>query len=198
MTTPENPQAHDRDPSGMDREYGEPTEKYLDITTELGNLQADFIDNLVAHAIENPQETTFAFSGLNYIDEKVGRDFSRLSWLSRGDELLVSGNVAIVLDSKSGQHYFMHMGDSVVLNGYAMSPRILRTPVREAIPDDIPPFEIVENTLEQWSLAIELSDSIVALPGDNPKVENLSRHFHVYLPLAYHDIQVERLVRESE
>lgn len=197
MTTPDIPESPSFDQDGTERARNDYGEKYLDITDSLAELQTAFIDHLVDHAKANPQESTIAFSGMNFIDDKIGRDFSRLSWLNRGDEILISGNVAVIIDGQHGERHFMHLGEDVVLNGYVMTPHILMTPLRDTFPDDLAPFEVVTGGVEQWSLALELEHTIVALPGDSPKIEDLSKHFQIYLPLAYHDIQVEKVVTDT-
>jgi hypothetical protein len=197
MTTPEYPAPIDDTPENP----GDDTERageYVDITDNLTQLQADFIDHLTDYATANPHDDSYALSGIDYLDQKVGRDFSHLDWLKRGDELTVGGDIALVLVGHDEYRYFINLGENATLNGHALNPHVTMVPVKEAIPHDVAPFDVFKDCLNQWSVAIELHDVIIGMHdpvSDEVKIEeNLDQHFRVFLPLAYENIYVDRHV----
>lgn len=202
MTTPENHEPFDSMPEEPGRSGEHESGEYVDITDKLLQLQTDFIDHLADYATANPQDDTYSLSGIEYLDEKIGRDFSHLDWLTRGDELTVGGNIALVLIGHDDSRYFINLGDDATLSGHALSPSITRVPVKEAIPQDIAPIDVFNNCLNQWSVAIELHDVILGLQdpasGEMKLEEEIGKHFRVLLPLVYPEIYVDRHITTPE
>lgn len=197
MTTPEYPGPIDATPEHPDSS-AERAGEYVDITDHLAQLQTDFIDHLTDYATANPHDDTYALSGIDYLEEKIGRDFSHLDWLKRGDELTVGGDIALVLVGHDNYRYFINLGENATLNGHALNPHVTMVPVKEAIPHDLAPFDVFKDCLNQWSVAIELHNVIIGVHNpvsDEMKIEEgFDAHFRVFLPLAYENIYVDRHV----
>lgn len=183
MTTPEYNQQPDQ-PSENHEQSGD----YQDITTKMSQLQSDFIDSL-------------AFGNLNYIDEKIGHDFSRLDWLNRGDELIADGNLSVMLTNDFGEQHFAMLGEQSVLNGYALRPYVMKVPVIEALPPATQEYDTLSNTFNQWSLTIELAHAVAAIYDPSTQTtmtELIGEKFRVFLPLVYPTTLIERYVPDED
>ena len=192
MTSHEQDDPFEHTPEPTDDNH-EQAGEYLDVTDRLAELQAGLIDHLVDHRSTHPWEASNAFGALEYRDTKIGLDFSHVSWLDRGDILIADGTIQLLLENRSGQRYFMSLGDDHVLSGEAQMPWIVTTPVTDTFPETMTPYSIQENGLMQWSVAIELERAITLRDdADSPDLLNLSQHFRVLLPLVYTNARVLR------
>lgn len=171
-----------------------------DITPKFQQLQDGLIDYL-AEAAQHPEGASISVNRATYVDEVIGRDLSKTDWLSRGDELTISGNVSLVLADRHDMRYFINLGSGGKLHGRARAADVAYVPVPEGLPDRIESFDTPVDLIEEWSVVIELSGAVAEIPHPDPTmstVENLGAAFRVFLPLAYPGAHTERFTLAAQ